>query len=184
MTAPQQMLMGKSGTVSFSYATWNPVDKDVNVTLSGGNLTAVSSTSSSVRATIGKSSGKWYWEIHVDSGTTISIGIAQSTDSLATIAGNDVTSWGYLYQGNIQNNSGLVAGPVTTYTAGDVIGVALNLDTNSIRWYKNNVSQDAESISAGTYYPVVSWSATSTANFGATTMAYAAPAGYNAGLYT
>lgn len=48
-----------------TYATLNPSDKDAAITLSGGDLTMSSATNAwrSVRATIGKSSGKWYWEV-------------------------------------------------------------------------------------------------------------------------
>src|SRR3989344_5257710 len=53
-------------SVSTTFATWNPSDKSASITFSGSDLTATGPTSGStffsVRATIGKSSGKWYWE--------------------------------------------------------------------------------------------------------------------------
>lgn len=44
--------------MAITYATWNPADKNANVTLSGGNLTMVTSVGSwcGARATIGVSS--------------------------------------------------------------------------------------------------------------------------------
>ncbi len=56
-----------------SFATLNPSDKGSAVTLSNSNLTATfSGGNGAVRATIGKSSGKWYWEIAVTSGVRLS----------------------------------------------------------------------------------------------------------------
>ena len=51
--------------MSITYATWNPSDKGTNITLSNGNLTVAKGNAGweSVRATIGVSSGKWYWEV-------------------------------------------------------------------------------------------------------------------------
>jgi hypothetical protein len=47
------------------FAIWNKADKEANITLSNGDLTATSGTTfwRNVRATIGVSTGKWYWEI-------------------------------------------------------------------------------------------------------------------------
>lgn len=60
-------------TPSVTYATWNPSDKSANVTLSNGNLTATITANTAfygARATIGKSSGKWYWEQTVSDTTS------------------------------------------------------------------------------------------------------------------
>lgn len=64
MGAPQQALSSYGAVVGTTYATWNPADKSADITLSLGNLKATQTTSSwdSVRSTIGKTSGKWYWE--------------------------------------------------------------------------------------------------------------------------
>ena len=57
-----------SGGVSW---VWNPSD-NAGGTLSNGNTTYAYTTytTSNVRGTVGKSSGKWYWEIKLDNANT------------------------------------------------------------------------------------------------------------------
>ena len=77
-----------------TYATWNPADKGADITLSGGNLVAThtSDNAATVRANVGKSSGKWYWEItttgHANQGWLF--GVADGTTSISggTVLGN------------------------------------------------------------------------------------------------
>jgi len=52
-------------TPTNSFATWSPIDKNSNITLSDGNLKATYTGSVDVygyHSTIAVSSGKWYWE--------------------------------------------------------------------------------------------------------------------------
>jgi hypothetical protein len=74
-----------------------------------------------------------------------------------------------------------------TYTSGHVIGVALDMDAGTVTFYKNNVSQGVAFTGlTGTIFAHVSGGSqacTYIANFGATPMTYAPPAGFNAGLY-
>ncbi|MFF3150609.1 hypothetical protein ACFVRU_55185, partial [Streptomyces sp. NPDC057927] len=75
--------------------TWDTVNKGKDVVLSNGDLTAVISNSiNSVRASEGKTTSKWYWEVivgasDISGGTTIMIGIvnnlASMTDSKNTV---------------------------------------------------------------------------------------------------
>jgi len=62
------------------------------------------------------------------------------------------------------------------------------MNAGTLICYKNNVSQGTIYTGlTGTLYPMLvvnSTSPTIVANFGATTMTYSAPAGYNQGLYT
>jgi hypothetical protein len=63
------------------FAVLNTLDKNIsNITLSNGNLTmTTSATNYGVRATMGVSSGKWYWEVKVVNKATLpSFGIAKS----------------------------------------------------------------------------------------------------------
>jgi len=182
MSAVQQAIAGIGGGVAPTYATWNPADKDASITLSGGNLTAVGSSTGSVRGTLGKATGKWYWEALCNSAGTMGVGVVQLADSLATLPGYTANGWGYFYSGQEINNS-LLLNLASTYTSGDVIGVALDAGASTVKWYKNNVLQDTQTLSAGTYYPICGWNANYTANFGASAMIYSPPSGYNAGLY-
>ena len=71
-----------------TYATWNPSDKGTVFTLSNVNktITQASTGNGLVRATIGKSSGKWYWEVVTTRTTDYYVGIANVTpDSLTPL---------------------------------------------------------------------------------------------------
>ncbi|WP_024834549.1 hypothetical protein [Ruminiclostridium josui] len=80
--------------------TWNPTDKEWGVTLSNGNLTAtISGLSSGVRASLGKSSGKWYWECTVDNRGYSEIGIANKSIAPSWVHNGECSgfsSWGYM----------------------------------------------------------------------------------------
>lgn len=130
-----------------TYATLNPSDKDAAITLSGGDLTMSSATNAwrSVRATIGKSSGKWYWEV---TNTTSSNpywvrGIGNSSATLADRVGIDSNGWGWYNDGvstlKYTNNASSAYGALSS--SGDVIGFALDMDAGTLVCYKNNVSQ-------------------------------------------
>jgi hypothetical protein len=182
-----------------TYATWNPLDKASGVGLSGSNLIA-STSDGGVRSTIGKSSGKWFWEYSLNvinpyDGTTIeSYGVANLSAFIGNEIGEDANGWAYAdvspTDGYKINNFLLVAygDPITS---GDVIGVALNMDAGTLTFYLNGVSQGvAYSGLTGTLYAAVGMqtqdtaSIIVTANFGASAFAHAVPSGYNSGLYT
>ena len=168
--------------------TWNPLDKGSAVTLSNGNLTMSATTgfnNGNVRATKGVSSGKWYWEIKAISGAYFMIGIGNINASL--VAGDWSGNNTRLYYSSGTKYPGALAYGAT-YTTNDVIGVALNMDTGTLTFYKNGVSQgvaftDVKSAVGATIYPYQSCGNFSlaysvTANFGATTFSYPIPTGY------
>jgi hypothetical protein len=173
-------------TGSNVYATWNPSDKSAAVTLSGGNLICSwpAATIGAVRSTISKTSGKWYWEVVMTAGSTGRIGVADSAHPLSISVGNSTDSWGYSPAGTILS-TGLTQ-TVAAYTIGDVIGLAYDAGANTISFYMNNAFQyTATGLPSGMYAADSAGSAgvSHTANFGATTLTYSPPAGYNAGLY-
>ena len=140
-------------TPSNVYATINPL---YNVTtyngskLSNGNLTAASSTNykGNILSTLGASQGKWYWEVKCDSGGQNGIGVSNdqiSLNSWSPSSGNYVI---WHYGGDIRRPSGTTASG-TTYTAGDIIGVAWNADDAEVTFYKNGTA-----INSGTAYSV------------------------------
>ncbi len=136
-------------------ATWNPSDKHANIALSLGDLRASTDDASGagwwgVRGTEGKSSGKWYFEVVcVLPWDHILIGVA-TTGAALTYPGNDALGWGYKastgnrYWNNVNSAYG------DAWTDGDVIGVAVNLDTGYIWFAKNNVWQNGGDPVAGT----------------------------------
>lgn len=190
MAAMQQALFDITGVASNVYATWNPADKNSGVTLSNGNLTATSSvTGGLVRSTISKSSGKWYWEETVVSTLTHEpvVGVANSTANLTLYLGGDINGWGYYGDnGNkYNNNSGVAYG--ATFVAGDVIGMALDMNAGTLTFYKNGVSQGTAFTGlSGSIFAAdgnTNESSVTTANFGATAFAFTVPSGFNPGLY-
>jgi hypothetical protein len=183
---------GVGGEVRGNYATLNAVDKNSGLTLQNGNLFGTTTTTAqqSVRGTIGVSSGKWYWEVTLDAfgagNTALSIGIGSNSTSLSNIPGFDATSYGWYNDGGggsqkSYNNVSVNYG--TVISNGVVVGVALDLDTGTITFYRNNTSQGTaySSIPANTYFPMVAfYNASGTANFGQRAFAYTAPSGFKA----
>ncbi len=169
-----------------TYATWNPADKQSEVVLSNGNLTCTNSGGeTSVRATIGKSSGKWYWEL-----TTNNFGTPSTYNSYAcgiSRAGQDLT----LIVGYNMPNSYVVR--AINETSVNVYSCSLDMDAGTFTVLKNGAAW-AGSTAVGTaptpgivYYPTASpyvGGDNFTMNFGATAFVYTVPVGYNAGLYT
>lgn len=177
------------------FATWNPADKSANITLSNGDLTAVGNGLwYSVRANQGKSSGKWYWETTcttVGASGMFAGGIMNGSATLANFPGATADGRGYhAATGNFFNN-GDTGAPGVTYTSGDIIGVALDMDNGTLDLYKNNTHVGTQFTGlTGTWYPADSpgdnptQGSINTTNFGATALTYTPPSGYNAGVYT
>lgn len=190
-------LLGVSGPVGSpapTYATWNPSDKDSGITLSNGNLSAqgVSGTVQykGARSTIGKSSGKWYWEYSF-SGTDVlngGFGVGSAT-ALLNLGGGMDTGEGY----RVYYDSGNKYVPGAAYGAAfdktNILSVLLDMDAGNLVMYRNNVSQGTlVSGLSGTFFAYFGMHDARnnilTANFGASAFAYSVPGGYNPGLYT
>ena len=188
------------GTVHGNFATWNPLAAVSNSagnlsTYAQGNLqcTTNNSATSGALGTLGVSSGKWYWEITYDSktgGTGLEIGAAQNDlqSTISSSEGPGTSSNGYFYIDDgrkVNNNSASSYG--ASYTFGDVIGVALDLDNSQITFYKNNTTQGVaySSMNSGIYFPACgdyndSGTSTCTANFGQRSFKYTPPTGFKA----
>ena len=179
------------------YCTWNPSQPVTNgagnrTTYANGNLTGTTNNSWTTGGlgTIGVSSGKWYWEITSGAytgGTGLEIGAAKDTLqwTISNSEGAGTSAGAYLYyndgrKGN--NNSASSYG--STYTDGDILGVALDLDAGTISFYKNGVSQGiAFTGLSGIFYPCFSdyndsGTAACTANFGQSAFTFPVPLGH------
>lgn len=191
------------------YATWNPADIDTFSTysapvLSNGNLTfsGVGITApvarGKVRSTVGKSTGKWYWEITRNTSIDmIALGVGVlGTYTLGRNTWNigDGYSWLY-YDGDELPNSFKAGGGLSSNLLyaniacyqNDVIGIALDMDAGQITFFLNGVSLGVAFTGlTGTLYASVDLQnqESTTANFGASAFAYSVPSGYNSGLYT
>jgi hypothetical protein len=183
---------GVGSEVRGNYATLNNLKSSYTggtVTVSNGNLDfSANMTANQIisPATIGVSSGKWYWEITCNSitkqyGFDGAVGISSNGDIDNGTSTPSIVRW-YVDDGLFYNgSSGAAYG--ASWQAGDIIGVALNLDAGTLSFYKNNSSQgQATSGLTGTWFPVVASNnvVSFTANFGQRAFAYTAPSGFKA----
>ena len=169
------------GEVRGNYCTLNPLDKGSSATLSDGNLVLSLSAASSVRGTIGVSSGKWYWET-ILGGTSGAIGIAKGDTLLSSYVGRYTDQWAYgqnatKVTGNVATAYGL------TFTTSDIIGVAFDADSGQLTFYKNGSSQGVafSGLTNGPYFPAFGDNSATTnhvTNFGQRPWAYDAPFGF------
>ena len=133
------------------FATLNYLDNYYgSSTLSNGNNTQNQSASAGnyafIPSTLGFNSGKWYWEMkcvsgHSDNwyGTGITSNTAGGNNHWLGSFSNDYGMYGYSYggglgasyTGNTRTNQGL------SFTAGDIIGVAVDCDNLAIYFSKN-----------------------------------------------
>jgi hypothetical protein len=172
-----------------NYCVMNPLDVPTSgspATLSNGNLACVTPSSGYgfTTGTIAASSGKWYWEYVATAGSpNLSLGFGLTT--CARTYGGDTGSYIY-YAGDGKTYANAGAGVTygATWTTGDVMGVALNLDAGTAIFYKNNVSQGTAFTGlSGIFFPIFSdqspsVSNTFTVNFGQQPFTYTPPSGY------
>ena len=178
---------GAGGEVRGNYCTLNPLQS--NGTLANGNLdytTSVAGTQQ-VRGTFGMSSGKWYWEFRVNTGAACdAIGII-SINNFTLSDSPGLYSDGYAYTASgLKGNNGNYVSYGASYTTGDIIGVALDMDVGTLVYYKNGVSQGTAYSSISGTFVVCNGDSSGgsgsnmSANFGQRPFAYTAPSGFKA----
>ena len=184
---------GAGGEVIGNYATLNPlqVNNTANPTFSNGNLEITDTGQSGYNnafSTIGVSSGKWYVECTNEVGAFNFVGIQQGPVTGGFI-GNDANGWGYTAEGYLKHNSSNKDYNSVTYGAGDIIGIALDLDsaTKTLIFYKNGTSlgiaYSGSELDADVYHfggTLYTTNDKQIWNFGQRLFAYAAPSGYKA----
>ena len=145
-----------------NYAVLNPLTKTGSaVVIQDANLTFTKSGAAYynyVCATIGVSSGKFYWEITFGA-ADLAVGITNSFYADANNGpGFSANAYVYLsFDGNKRNNNSNVAYGATFQVLNDVVGIALDMDAGTLTFYKNGVSQgQAYSGLTGVYFPYVS----------------------------
>ncbi len=144
--------------------TLDPTHVGTGNTLSGGNLIMTSDPNTSfvagAWATVGKSSGKWYWEIEA---TTIGSGAHYYGIASGASGPNHVWSPGEDTNGieygsgdlSITWNNTSVQLGLTGYIQGDVIGIQWDADNDTIQWSRNGTLQGTPvDISSGGASPV------------------------------
>ena len=161
-----------------NFATLNPLYSSTSTSyptpaLSEGNLAASTSSGSNwktVPTTMYMSSGKWYAEVLVTYTDAVDslIGFASSKFNGQAYAPSE-TAFGYQFHPTlgIRHNSTQLS--AQTFTQGDIIGLALNMDDNEIKFYKNgSLLYTATSVAAGSWSVALTLLYTKTlyANFG------------------
>ena len=129
-------------------------------------------------STLGASSGKWYFEVKLSATTSTNaffIGVSYDPFEMArqgTTASAQYAAPTYLYYGYNGNkfNNGSNSSYGNSYTVGDIIGVALDLDNHKLYFHKNGTYQNSGVPTSGstgtgsafdlttgeTYFPVLS----------------------------
>jgi len=141
-------------TPTNTYPTMNVVESGSNMTYSNGNLSAVHSASSSwrtVKSTLAlPTTGKFYWEGTFTNEAQYLIGVMKADINVARGTTNAPFSnpeyEGLAYysnNGDILHNASSQGYGGATWSSGDVMGVAIDLDAQTITFYKNNSSQGA-----------------------------------------
>lgn len=132
-----------------NFCTLNPIDNRGNPgTLSEGNLKmAFAATNDNVTGTFGMSSGKWYWEAHIVDNAYAYIGVQDSGIAATGYTASAVALYdgGFVYENNSDTGD-----RSTTYTNGDVVGVAFDADNKKIWWSKNGQWYSADDSSTTT----------------------------------
>lgn len=189
---------------------WNPADYDsADLTLSNNNLTITATNTGAgggnwyagVRATLGRSTGKYYFEIDMNGNTgNAAVGIATAAETTSgQHVGHSSNSIGmFVSDGSVLTNN-LTVGNAAAGAFGNIVGVAVDLDNQRI-WYRLNgnpfivagsviditVGSPSASFSfsgfgAGLVYPMVNTLAVGdfqTANFGASPFTAPIPSGF------
>ena len=176
--------------------TWDSGNAAAGVVLSNNDLTVTNGGGSyvaGVLATFSMSSGKGYFEVIYDaSGSSVSVGVAVASRDLDGTNTTDV--WVHISSFGTTGGDGASGPMFAAWSAGDVIGVAVDVDAGKI-WFARNGAWLQGDPAAGTgevfstvdtgvdIYPftqVVSGPAQVTAAFSEASWSYSAPSGFSA----
>ena len=185
---------GVGGEVRGNYATFNPLGTNNIATFANGNLdTVTGSGASTVGATFGMTTSKWYAEFVCTAKTSTNMGVAivRADTFDGDNQADEGTNIGYMYLNNGSIYHGSSESYGASWSTGDVIGVAFDADTRYVTFYVNGASQGAYTRIASENAAGFSWlmavsegqgsaTASFTANFGQRPFAYTAPSGFKA----
>ncbi len=164
----------------------------------GYNCTSVTGAWRSARANAGVSSGKYYWEVTVllRAGTGLAVGVS-ADDNATTIAGflgSTANAWAmHGFNGDALNNS-VASSYGTSFTTGDVISIALDMDDGKVWFGKNGTWPTTDPTTGtgfaydtltGTVHPAISSEQSGTAfssNHGQGSFSYPVPTGFLPGI--
>jgi hypothetical protein len=178
-------LWADGGNGRGNYCTWNPLQVLAGSALDG-NLNV--DTTNSIGSTLAVSSGKWYFETtpsYLGASDWYNIGIFNIATAFTASTARGASSASYVYRSDgFKRNSGTATSYGTSYTTGDVIGVAFDLDAGTLTFYKNNTSQGtAYTGLSGTFMCEIGGPGgqiRGATNFGQRPFAYSPPTGFKA----
>jgi hypothetical protein len=135
-------------TPTNNFCTFNPLDNDTvagAASFSEGNLVinANSNANSGCASTIAVSNGAWYIEGKCLSGT-FEMGMFGYGDGFSfNLAnhppyGDNGYTFAYEYDGNLRVSNLDVQTGLATFTTNDILAIALDMDNNTIKFFKNN----------------------------------------------
>ena len=172
-------------TPTNNFCTWNPLvvrGGSDDLVYTEGN-TGVSSnqhaTNNYTFGTQGFANGKWYWEVECETvGGEMHIGIVDS--------GSSTTGYPSIYReyrnnGNKDTNTSSASSFGNTYTDGDIIGVAVDLDNTSIYFSKNGTWQNSGNPESGSSKTGAAFTDISSTNFSNFVLPWVAGGGVNGG---
>ena len=135
------------------FACLNGLHRQDDFSLANGNntFTNISTGHRMINTTLAASAGKYYAEVKATTlgGNYPQIGIIDIDKyTFNTYLGASDKGYGYLSNGNKQyNNSATSFG--NTYTTGDIIGIAMDLDNNKLYFSKNGTWQNSGDPTSG-----------------------------------
>ena len=142
-----------------NFCTWNPLRvNQATQTFAEGNTqfsSTQTNTNPAVTGTLGATSGKWYWEIRIvaQGNTSNSVGVCRTsagleddTEALWGATGDVV--WMYLAGGNKRTNA-TSSSYGNSWTTGDILQVAMDIDNGAVYFGKNNTWQNSGDPTSG-----------------------------------
>ncbi len=180
-----------SATVA-NYCVLNPLDNPSSSnSLANANLTPSTAGASGwngIRSTIAfPTTGKWYYEVTLTSGTTnIFLGVV-SKDASGVYHDHADTFAVRMSDCALRPSGSTATGTKASYAVGDIFGVAIDCSTPTVQFYKNgslNVTYTSPTFDpTKTYFPCfmgndTGASATHNYNFGQRPFSYTPPSGY------
>ena len=176
-------------TPTNNFCTLSPLLTDTrsDASFSNGNLTVTTgSGASTIGTTFSQTTGKWYAEFVCTAKSSVNMMI--SVNSVEGFDGerqgnesqNGGVGFSYVNNGNRGDGSSYGA----SWAINDVMGIALDLDNNTVNFYKNNSAQGTISITDGFNYMMTlgggqaGTTQTFDVNFGQRAFTYTPPTGF------
>ena len=142
-------------TLNPLYEYWNP---SYPPTISEGNLRTYTASNywATTLGSMGVSSGKWYAEFFIAVGASpasvaavgiLDIGANNAVDS-GNFIGNEANSVSYYGSNGVKYVSSTSGAYGNTWGQGDILGIALDLDAGTVKFYKNNTVQNSGTAAA------------------------------------